>query len=173
MIKYWSVKPALAASCLSACLFTEVSSLSLYQWATICRTAHQLVFSRGHATPPCRVGWYIGTSVCHIFEFRAVLALMLLPNRPRLYCRVSGLVLFVLLCFFFFPLVSFTRRKQTYWQGVKSFKTSFTSSKSKSTNMILLNKLASLMSSKYKFCKWRHDWGRFFEQSSAPFRCFT
>ena len=29
----------------------------------------------------------------HIFELRAVFALLLLPNRPRLYCRVSGLVL--------------------------------------------------------------------------------
>ena len=31
-------------------------------------------------------------SVSHIFEFRAVFALLLLPNRPRLDCRVSGLV---------------------------------------------------------------------------------
>ena len=31
-------------------------------------------------------------SVRHIFEFRAVFALLLLPNRPRLDCRVSGLV---------------------------------------------------------------------------------
>ena len=36
-------------------------------------------------TLPCR-------SVGHIFEFRAVFALLLLPNRPRLDCRVSGLV---------------------------------------------------------------------------------
>ena len=31
-------------------------------------------------------------SVRNIFELRSVLALLLLPNRPRLYCRVSGLV---------------------------------------------------------------------------------
>ena len=31
-------------------------------------------------------------SVHHIFEFRAVLASLLLPNYPRLDCRVSSLV---------------------------------------------------------------------------------
>ena len=36
----------------------------------------------------------VGRSVGHIFEFRAVFALLLLPNRPRLDCRVSGLVFF-------------------------------------------------------------------------------
>ena len=30
----------------------------------------------------------------NIFEFRAFFALLLLPNRPQLYCRVSGLVSF-------------------------------------------------------------------------------
>ena len=39
-------------------------------------------------TLPCRS---VGPSVHHIFEFRAVFALLLLPNRPRLDCRVSGL----------------------------------------------------------------------------------
>ena len=34
----------------------------------------------------------VGRSVCHIFKFRAVFAVLLLPNRPRLDCRVSGLV---------------------------------------------------------------------------------
>ena len=44
-------------------------------------------------TLPCRsVGRSVGPSVHHIFEFRAVFALLLLPNRPRLDCRVSGLV---------------------------------------------------------------------------------
>ena len=43
---------------------------------------------------PCRsVGLSVRPSVRHIFEFRAVFALLLLPNRPRLDCRVSGLVL--------------------------------------------------------------------------------
>ena len=56
------------------------------------------VFSRGHATLhlAVSVGQSVGRSVCpsvrHIFEFRAVFALLLLPNRPRLDCRVSGLV---------------------------------------------------------------------------------
>ena len=40
---------------------------------------------------PCRS---VGPSVRHIFEFRAVFALLLLPSRPRLECRVSGLVSF-------------------------------------------------------------------------------
>ena len=40
------------------------------------------------------VGTSVGRYVGHIFEFRAVFALLLLPNRPRLDCRVSGLVLF-------------------------------------------------------------------------------
>ena len=44
-------------------------------------------------TLPCRsVGLSVGRSVGHIFEFRAVFVLLLLPNRPRLDCRVSGLV---------------------------------------------------------------------------------
>ena len=44
-------------------------------------------------TLPCRsVGLTVGRSVGHIFEFRAVFVLLLLPNRPRLDCRVSGLV---------------------------------------------------------------------------------
>ena len=40
-------------------------------------------------TLPCRS---VGRSVCNIFEFRAVFASLLLPNHPRLNCRVSGLV---------------------------------------------------------------------------------
>ena len=57
------------------------------------------VFSRGHATlrlavsVGMSVGRSVGPSVRHIFEFRAVFALLLLPNRPRLDCRVSGLVI--------------------------------------------------------------------------------
>ena len=51
------------------------------------------VFSRGHATLhlAVSVGRSVGPSR-NIFEFRAVFALLLLPNRPRLDCRVSGLV---------------------------------------------------------------------------------
>ena len=53
------------------------------------------LFSRGHATLhlAVSVGPSVGPSVGHIFEFRAVFALLLLSNRPRLDCRVSGLVL--------------------------------------------------------------------------------
>ena len=44
-------------------------------------------------TLPCRsVGRSVGPSVRHIFEFQMVFALLLLPNCPRLDCRVSGLV---------------------------------------------------------------------------------
>ena len=53
-------------------------------------------FSRGHATTPCRVSPSVGPSVGplvrHIFEFQAVFELLLLPNQPRLDCRVSGLI---------------------------------------------------------------------------------
>ena len=41
-------------------------------------------------TLPCRS---VRPSVPNIFELRAVFALPLLPNHPRLSCRVSGLVL--------------------------------------------------------------------------------
>ena len=34
------------------------------------------------------VDWYVG----HIFEFLVFFASLLLPNHPRLDCRVSGLV---------------------------------------------------------------------------------
>jgi len=52
------------------------------------------LFSRGHATLHLgpSVGRSVGRSVGHILELRAVFALLLLPNRPRLDCRVSGLV---------------------------------------------------------------------------------
>ena len=53
-----------------------------------------LFFSRGHATLhlAMSVGMSVVPSVRHILEFQAVFALLLLPNRPRLDCRVSGLV---------------------------------------------------------------------------------
>jgi len=49
-----------------------------------------LLFSRGHATLHLVV--LVGPSVGHISKLRSVFALLLLPNRPRLDCRVSGLV---------------------------------------------------------------------------------
>ena len=54
------------------------------------------VFSRGHATLhlAMSVGPSVRRSVRHISELRAVFALLPLPNRPRLSCRVSGLVRF-------------------------------------------------------------------------------
>ena len=39
------------------------------------------------------VGPSVRPSVRHISGFPAVLVLLLLPNRPRLSCRVSGLVI--------------------------------------------------------------------------------
>ena len=51
---------------------------------------HFAFFSRGHATLELAVS--VGRSVRQIFDSRVVFALPLLPNRPRLDCRVSGLV---------------------------------------------------------------------------------
>ena len=53
-----------------------------------------LLFGRRHATLHLAmlVGRLVGALVGNVFEFRAVFALLLLPNRPRLDCRVSGLV---------------------------------------------------------------------------------
>ena len=48
------------------------------------------IISRGHATLHLAVS--VGRSVRHISEFRAVFALLLLPNRRRLDSRVSSLV---------------------------------------------------------------------------------
>ena len=49
-----------------------------------------LLFSRGHATLNLAVS--VGPSVGYIFEMRAEIVQPSLPNRPRLSCRVSGLV---------------------------------------------------------------------------------
>ena len=49
------------------------------------------VFSRGHATLHLAVS--VRPTVRHIYELRAVFALLPLPNHPRVSCRVSGLVL--------------------------------------------------------------------------------
>ena len=54
---------------------------------------YRRIFTCGHATTPCRVGRSVGLTVRHISEFRAVFALLLQPNHPRLSCRVSSLVL--------------------------------------------------------------------------------
>ena len=44
-------------------------------------------------TLPCRsVCRYVSPSVRHIFEFQAFFSFLLLPNHPRLDCRVSGRV---------------------------------------------------------------------------------
>ena len=78
------------------------------------------IFSRGHATLHLAVsvgrsvGPSVRPSVRHIFDFRAIFALLLLPNRPRLDCRVSGLVLLPRCpnptthgCFLFIPRPTF------------------------------------------------------------------
>ena len=48
------------------------------------------IVSRGHATLhlAVSVGRSVGPSFRHIFEFRAVFALLLLPNGGQLDCRV-------------------------------------------------------------------------------------
>ena len=48
------------------------------------------VISCGHATQHLAVT--VGKSVGNISELQTVFALLPLPNRPRLFCRVSGLV---------------------------------------------------------------------------------
>ena len=48
-----------------------------------------LVADTRRYTLPCRS---VCRSISRIYELRAVFALLLLPNRPRLDCRVSGLV---------------------------------------------------------------------------------
>ena len=52
-----------------------------------------LIFSRGHAILhlAVSVGRSVRRSVGHNVKKRAVIALLLLPNRLRLSCRVSGL----------------------------------------------------------------------------------
>ena len=52
------------------------------------------IFSRGHTTLELAVsvGTSVGRYVGKIFDSQVVFALPLLPNRPRLDCRVSGLV---------------------------------------------------------------------------------
>ena len=53
-----------------------------------------LIFLVGHVTLHLvmSVDRSVRPSVRNMFEFRAVFALLLLPNRPQLDCRVSGLV---------------------------------------------------------------------------------
>ena len=65
-----------------------------------------IIFSRGHATLHLAVwvGTSVGQSVRHIFGFRAVFALLLLPNRPRMDCPVSGLV---------YMVITYDREKET------------------------------------------------------------
>ena len=60
-------------------------SAALYQP----RNVH-FIFSRGNAT--LHLAMLVGPSIGHIFEFQAVLALLLLPNCLQLDCRVSGLI---------------------------------------------------------------------------------
>ena len=48
------------------------------------------LFSHGQATLHLAVSG--GPFVQNIYELRAVYAILLLPNRPRLDCRVAGLV---------------------------------------------------------------------------------
>ena len=62
--------------------------------------------SRTRDSTPCRVGPSVRRCVRNISDLRAVNALLFLPNRPRLDCRVSGLVSFHLR-YVFFPFSLF------------------------------------------------------------------
>ena len=57
----------------------------------IWRIQYFVYFSRGQSTPCC-VGPSVHRSIPNILKFRAAFASRPLPNRPRLSCRVSGLV---------------------------------------------------------------------------------
>ena len=81
LLTYWA---CFVCMCYS---HTEAYKLGL-PWAILIYTDR--IFSRGHATLHLAVS--VGMSVRHISEFLAVFAVLLLPNRPRLDCRVSGLV---------------------------------------------------------------------------------
>ena len=49
---------------------------------------------------PCPPARDFGSRVCGLVELQAFFALRPFPNHPRLSCHVSGLVCFVLFCFY-------------------------------------------------------------------------
>ena len=68
-------------------------TLSLISWAvTVQACIKQIaqILSRGHATLELAVS--VHRSVGHVFDSQVVSTSPLLPNCPRLDCRVSGLV---------------------------------------------------------------------------------
>ena len=88
--------------------------IQTYPLICVITTSYQfLVADTRLYTQPCRsVGRSVRPSVRNIFESRVVFAFPLLPNCPRLSCRVSGLVFhttqfkFLMLALSFFPFPS-------------------------------------------------------------------
>ena len=88
--------------------FSKFPSVCLSVCSTFCKNTNardlglMTFFSR--YTLPCRsLSLSVRPSVQHISELRAVFALLLLPNRPRLSCCVSSLISevnFICLCDF-------------------------------------------------------------------------
>ena len=62
----------------------------LFKWGFFNALSLFLVADTRLYTLVCRS---VRPSVGRIFEFRAIFALLLQPNHPRLDCRVSGLVI--------------------------------------------------------------------------------
>ena len=75
-------------------IHSRVLNLELCQDQIIFISGLADFFTGGHATQHLAVlvGMSVGPSKGHISEFRAVFALVPLPNCPRVSCRVSGLV---------------------------------------------------------------------------------
>ena len=69
-------------------IFPSPTSLSLKN-----SFIHSILLFRLYSLPCRSVGQSVRRSVRHNIELRAIIALLLLPNRPRLDCRVSGLFL--------------------------------------------------------------------------------
>ena len=74
--------------CLSAMSNVKLASLPIHPLLTIFLVADTRLYTLVRRS----VRRSVRRLVRHIFELRAVFALLLLPNRPRLDCRVSGLV---------------------------------------------------------------------------------
>ena len=100
--------------------------------AYLCVRCLVLIFNRGHATLLFAVSVRPSVGTSEIFsELRAVYALLLLPNRPRLDCRISSLV-FLSLSFYIhfnFSETFFSGMITVHWIGYR--KTFFKGTKNK------------------------------------------
>ena len=84
----------------------RISSYNDHLFCLFSRIFSALVSDRRKFQLYCWKPRLVGKSARHITELRAVFALRPLPNRPRLSCRVSGLVIFSV-AFFIFPFFYF------------------------------------------------------------------